>query len=53
MNASLDQLLQHPHLWRATARRGFSGSGLSTGFATLDGALEQAGWPQGWTNFGS
>ena len=46
MNASLDQLLQHPHLWRATAQRGFSGSGLSTGFATLDGALEQAGWPQ-------
>lgn len=46
MNASLDQLLQHPHLWRATAQRGFSRSGLSTGFATLDGALEQAGWPQ-------
>lgn len=46
MNASLDQLLQHPHLWRATAQRDFSGSGLSTGFATLDGALEQAGWPQ-------
>ena len=46
MNASLDQLLQHPHLWRATAQRDFSRSGLSTGFATLDGALEQAGWPQ-------
>jgi cell division inhibitor SulA len=46
MNASLDQLLQHPHLWRATAQRDFSRSGLSTGFTTLDGALEQAGWPQ-------
>ena len=45
MNASLDQLLQHT---RGAPRHGgvFRVRGLSTGFATLDGALEQAGWPQ-------
>jgi cell division inhibitor SulA len=46
MNASLDQLLQHPKLWRATASSTLPGPRQSTGFANLDDALDHAGWPQ-------
>lgn len=46
---ALDQLLQHPGLWRAADRQSpgqaTGTSGLSTGFATLDRELPDGGWP--------
>ena len=46
---ALDQLLQHPGLWRAADRQSpgqaTGTAGLSTGYATLDRELPDGGWP--------
>ncbi|MET0280118.1 MAG: translesion DNA synthesis-associated protein ImuA [Steroidobacteraceae bacterium] len=40
----LDELLQHPSLWRG--RGAVSAPGLATGFAALDALLPGSGWPR-------
>lgn len=43
-NTGLESLLQHPALWRG--RGAVPREGLSTGFAPLDAALPDGGWPR-------
>ena len=48
MNSSLEQLLQHPAVWRASQGRRIAAS-LSTGHPPLDAQLHDRGWPLGAT----
>jgi hypothetical protein len=43
-SAGLDELLQHPSLWRASSSQGAPGT-LPTGFRRLDERLPGHGWP--------
>ena len=43
-SAELDELLQHPSLWRASSTQGAPRT-LSTGFRNLDERLPGGGWP--------
>lgn len=47
MNAALDQLLQHPGIWRGEQLAKIAGETLSTGFAELDELLPGGGWSRG------
>jgi hypothetical protein len=47
MASPIDELLQHPGLWRAREQDATSRpSGLSTGYAALDRCLPGGGWPR-------
>lgn len=46
MQAQLNELLQHPHIWRARDRR-HGGDGIASGFPELDSELPGGGWPVG------
>lgn len=47
MNASLDQVLQHPGIWRGDQLAQTGEDTLPTGFAELDKLLPGGGWPRG------
>ncbi len=47
MNASLDQVLQHPGIWRGDQLAQTGEDALPTGFAELDELLPGGGWPRG------
>ncbi|ABI56447.1 conserved hypothetical protein [Alkalilimnicola ehrlichii MLHE-1] len=46
MTEALDNLLKHPHIWRATGDPDAS-RGLATGFPALEAVLPGGGWPAG------
>lgn len=46
MNTPLQQLLQHPDLWRGRERNGAGPAGIATGHANLDRQLYGGGWPR-------
>ena len=47
--STVDELLQHPHVWRAKqiARNSVPMRGIATGFQALDALLPDQGWPAG------
>ncbi len=47
MNAALDQVLQHPGIWRGDQLAQAGVAALPTGFAELDNELPGGGWPRG------
>lgn len=47
MSASLDQVLQHPGIWRGDQLAQTGEDTLPTGFAQLDELLPGGGWPRG------
>lgn len=47
MNASLEQVLQHPGIWRGDQLAQAEVDALPTGFAELDEQLPGGGWPRG------
>jgi hypothetical protein len=47
MNAALDQVLQHPGIWRGDQLAQAGVAALPTGFAELDSELPGGGWPRG------
>ena len=47
MNAGVEKLLQHPAIWRVGQVARSARPGIGSGFAQLDKALPEGGWPVG------
>ena len=47
MPQALEQLLQHPCIWRVGQVAAAARTGIGSGFAQLDKELPEGGWPAG------
>lgn len=47
MTPAVEELLQHPGIWRGDRRAQANEQALPSGFAALDGLLPGGGWPRG------